>query len=379
MTRSEQPWPEEPAVELFAPAKDRFDEWMRAEVPGRSADPRYEVRRATPADFEAVYDLVDQAFGVVRPRAQYDWLYRDNPWGLARAWIVVEKKTGRFVGAGTGWPWPAARGDVPLHGTMKGDAAVLPHLQRQGVSGIRRLVTMTHPFHLTGLTFSWANAKTRGSIRKHQRIDTSVTASIPRWRLDLSARAHLTRRGWPRWLAAAGGAVLDRLGHAGTRAANGLRLEIVSRFDARFDPVTAHCMRFDEYWSPHDSRFLNWRYPGHPVHEYRSLALHRGEEVLAYAVVKLDGPRAELMEFAAPREDAPVCRTLLIGAVELARAAHCRRLEFSSTSSWRHLETFLAAGFAERPTAYAIMVWDRRARPTVPEDWQLVPGDNEAL
>ena len=70
MTRSEQPWPEEPAVELFAPPKDRFDEWMRAEVPGRSTDPRYAVRRATPADFEAVYDLVDEVFGVVRPRAQ---------------------------------------------------------------------------------------------------------------------------------------------------------------------------------------------------------------------------------------------------------------------------------------------------------------------
>ncbi len=63
---------------------DRFEEWLHAPVPLESTDPRFDIRRAVPAEFDAIYDLVDESFGFQRPRAVYDWLYRHNPYGTAR-------------------------------------------------------------------------------------------------------------------------------------------------------------------------------------------------------------------------------------------------------------------------------------------------------
>ena len=48
------------------------------------ADSPFLVRRAAPSEFERVYDTVDAAFGRKRPRALYDWLYKQNSGGTAR-------------------------------------------------------------------------------------------------------------------------------------------------------------------------------------------------------------------------------------------------------------------------------------------------------
>ncbi|HEB89982.1 MAG TPA: hypothetical protein ENI85_10460, partial [Deltaproteobacteria bacterium] len=55
---------------------DAFEEWLEVPITEDPGDPRFLVRRATPDDFERIYDLVDAAFGRRRSREQYDWLYR---------------------------------------------------------------------------------------------------------------------------------------------------------------------------------------------------------------------------------------------------------------------------------------------------------------
>jgi len=74
-----------------------FEQWLHAPMDEASPDPRFEVRRARPEDFEAIFDLVDDVFDMKRPRAQYDWLYRRNPYGLARCWITLGKETRKPV------------------------------------------------------------------------------------------------------------------------------------------------------------------------------------------------------------------------------------------------------------------------------------------
>lgn len=57
-------------------------------------DSRFEVRPVHPSEFEIIYDLVDSAFGEKRDRRSYDWIYRDNPCGIARCLILIEKSSG---------------------------------------------------------------------------------------------------------------------------------------------------------------------------------------------------------------------------------------------------------------------------------------------
>ena len=54
-------------------AKDRFEEWIRTPLPSDSSHPRLEFRLAREPEFERVFDLIDEALGVKRPRALFDW------------------------------------------------------------------------------------------------------------------------------------------------------------------------------------------------------------------------------------------------------------------------------------------------------------------
>ena len=74
-------------------ATDRFEEWLRIPLSAEAEDPRFEMRRAHPSEFEEIYDLVDASFGVRRPRVVYDWLYRRNVSGMANCWIASNSIT----------------------------------------------------------------------------------------------------------------------------------------------------------------------------------------------------------------------------------------------------------------------------------------------
>lgn len=367
---------------MLGPQEDRFEEWLRAPLPAVSPDARYDVRRALLSEFDAIYDLVDEAFGVKRSRAQYDWIYRKNPYGLARCWIVIEKATGKLVSSGADYPWPAAQGGTRLPGFVTGDSAVAGHLQRQGIETLRSDVRRTHPWLDQCIHFGWPNLKSVGRIRGHG-FARKLVGPIPRVVLYLHAGARLARRGWPRLLAGCVGAPIDAwaamLRGSSNVPSGELRIAEVSRFDARFDSVTERCMRWDGFWFPHDAHFLNWRYLGHPTQEYRALALLRGEAVVCYCVLGLDGRRATLMEFATPSEPADVPAVLLAAATEAARDAGCDRIEFFATPGWRQWPLLRAARFVERPSQTLLFLRNRGLESSRIEDWQLVPGDHDGL
>jgi hypothetical protein len=195
--------------------------------------------------------------------------------------------------------------------------------------------------------------------------------------LHLSARKRLARRGWPGPLAFGVGPVLDAAAALRRRARRGLRVEDVARFDERFDAVSWQSMRWDRLWFPRDAEFLNWRYPGHPSEEYRSLALLRGDEdVVAYCVLRLDGRLATLMEFAATDG---VETALLDAARWAARESGCDRLEVFATPDWKRWPLFHRAGFLERSSSYYVFLRTGYEEQSRLEEWQLLPGDHDDM
>lgn len=356
-------WPRADGFAFVRPP-DLYGSWLHETLPAASDDPRFEVRRARVEDFEAIYDLVDEAFGRKRPRARFDWLYRRNPGGLARCWTVRERESRKLVSTVATWPWPLARGEACLPATLGGDAAVAPRWQRQGVPEVRRRVAKTHPDYRRTLSFSWPNVKTRGRQRKHGR-DARVMG--PLWRGERRL-GHDAR--WPR-----------RLGRFVPWRA-GTPVEPVRRFDATLDPVTWRWMGSDGYWSPHDAAFLNWRYLEHPDLEYHAFCLPdaRGT-VRGYCVVGIDGPTATLMELAAPREPAAF-RALADRAAATAREAGCDRVRFFATPRWAGWPPLRAAGFRDRSPGRWIMLRHESVQPSDSDRlalWQLLPGDNESV
>ena len=357
-----------------------FEEWLRVPIPYQCADPRFDVRRAVPAEFEVIYDLVDDVFGKKSPRSTYDWIYRRNPCGVARCTVVVEKASGRIVGGQAGWPWPVARGTEPAAGYVMGDFAVATDWQRRGLSELCMAFHRKNPWRNRTIGMSWPNEKSRGASRKHRR--SGSLGALPRGVLPLTGAA-LARHGWPRVLASAGGlaaaAALRSRELLLRRTLRGIAVEPVRRFDSAFDEVTERCMSWPGYWCPHDSDFLNWRYLEHPLHRHVALALSAGGGLVGYCVVRIGTERAWLMELAAPGELRGAPAALLLQAARVAREAGCASLEFSAPPRWRHWPLFRSAGFLDRPSDLFFFARGQSPDARDIDLWQCVPGDVDAL
>ena len=350
---------------------DRFEEWFRSSLPRALGNDRFEISRAHPDEFEAVYALVNEAFGLKRSRAYYDWWYRGSPHGVARCWLVRERSTRRLVSSSAHLPWPCARGDAALWGLQLCDVAVVPDLQRLGITQMRREAQAIHPHYAEEYRIGWPNTKSHGQKRKHGH-DNETLGPLREGSFPLTPAAGLLRRSVARLRRARGG------GGAEDAAASGLRVERVDRFDAGFDALTLRCMAWSGFWSPHAADFLNWRYLDDPCDSHLALAVCEGDDVLGYCVVRTRGSRALLMEFVAPPREAAALA--LLGAARRAAAtAGCQRLGFFATPLWPHWRTFESAGFVDRPGSRRFMVLGPEPHDALAlERWQLVPGDQDA-
>lgn len=366
--------------------RDVFPEWAALPLKAESSDPRFEVRQATPADFEEIYDVVDQAFGTKRPRELFDWQYRQNPHGLARAFILLEKSSGKILKSGSAFPWPVWVGDKPVLGELSGDAATLPEWQRNGLSRIRRDVRRSHPWRGCAVMIAGPNEGSRvvtAKVGDGDQLMGALSGGVVTFR----SGELLERVGFPTRLAGVAGGVADgllgrwqskanRLSEAGSSA---YRIEPIRRFTADFDPVTLQHMAWSRFWCPHNADFLNWRYQAHPVESYVSMALVLGDEVRGYAVVRLAGQEATLTEFVAGERPSAGAPKLLRAAMKVAREAGCAYMKFFSTSTWRHWPLFRHSGFLPYKTKNHVQVTCDRYEPEIWQlkKWQLTPGDRD--
>ncbi len=170
--------------------------------------PRFDIRRALPAEFDGIYDLVNDGYGRKRSRSRFDWIYRRNPYGTARCWVVFDRASGQLVGCYASWPWPVARGAQWMEGTLDGDSVVAPAWQHQGIYGLRSQAWRSHAWQRTAISLSWPNRKSYGAGIKYGRT-AEIVGPAPKAVLMLNTKAYLAEHHWPAFVSAAGGALLD--------------------------------------------------------------------------------------------------------------------------------------------------------------------------
>jgi hypothetical protein len=362
---------------------DRFAEWLRAPAPRESTHPRFDVRRAQAGEFDAIYDLVDETFGIKRSRAAYDWLYRRNPWGTARCLVAIDRASGQMVGSSSFWPWPMARGTQSVEGTVEGDTVTAQGWQRLGIDALRGQLALSHAWFNYIVGMSWPNEKARGAAAKRGR-SKRILGPVPRSILLLNTKEFLITRSWPMLAGAIAGAVTDGVLELWrkmfVRAQPGIAVEEVRRFDSSFDEVMRRCMAWHGFWSPHDAEFMNWRYFDHPTVQYTAFSLMVGGALVGYSVLRIEAQEAMLMEFAAPTSPPHLAGALLLHVIKTARAAGCACLRFSASPTWHHRKLFRAAGFL--PTRSSpVYLWPSGDGPGTRqlELWQWVPGDMDDL
>lgn len=360
-----------------------FAEWLNTPIDLTSQDPRFEVRRATRDDFDQIYDLVDTVFEQTRPRAAYEWLYRANPAGTARCWLVIERDSGQLVASESRFPWPLAHGTKRIECILSGDFATLPRRQRQGIFQLRSEIRDSHPWRNRTIALSVPNAKSRGALAKHGRAH-AILGPFPRGVLLLDGADYLRYHGFPHSAArVVGGAADAALGlwhRSVLPSASNIRVEELNHFDSSLDALTHRCMSTPTYWCPHEADFLNWRYFENPVTSYLARVALVDDEVSGYGVVRITDERATLMEFVASPAPQPLAGVLLRAIASAAREAGCHLLEFYATSGWRFWSLFRRAGLVSCKSEIRLSArCPGRADVSQEENWQLLPGDSDVL
>ncbi len=367
---------------MISTRKDRIEEWLRVPVTKKSRDPRFDIRRVLPSEYERIYDLVDVAFERRRSRREFDWLYRDNPTGSARCWVVVAKETGAFVCSEALFPWPISRGDELLEGVMLGDSVTHPDWQHQRIPRQRARMRSSHPWIRRTVGFSDPNWKSRNAMIKHGR-GQFIAGPMPAAAFGFRTRVAIERRGWPRALAGpvglAADAALRGFAAFALRADVDASLEPVQRFDSDFNSLTERCMWWPRFWCPHDASFLNWRYLDHPTHDHIAYALIERGRPIGYFVLRLDSSKATLLEFVVDSEPRTNARALLARAIRVARDAGCPYLAFYAPEAWRHWQLLRRSGFLPYRSNCYLSARGGIYEPEVCDldNWQLVPGDSD--
>ncbi|XOV83312.1 MAG: hypothetical protein ACFHXK_20980 [bacterium] len=374
------------ATNLIAIPEDPFDAFHRKPAEKPSSDPRFTVRQALESDFEGIYRCVDEAFGKVRPREAYNWLYRKNPYGRALAWIVEDNATKEIVKTGAKYPWPIWRGSEPVPGAVSGDSATVPKWQRSGLSSVRRDVRYSHESHGKVCSISGPNEGSRTVSNKAGQADQILgrlkgglfmldarillddhTPRIPGFARSITAfSVNKLHSLWPK-------PILRKQTHTS------YQLDNIALFSSDLDAVTLSTMAFHGYWCPHNSEFLNWRYLQHPLETYEAFVLHKNDTPVAYSVLRMGGTQVTLSEFAAPVNDPDIAGELLRHNIDVARQAGAGYVNFFGPPAWPHWELFKKAGMLP----YRTNNWFEASYPEDPEgaldfnNWQVTPGDRD--
>jgi len=340
------------------------------------------IRTADPeTDRDLLIDLLSRNLGSIDGGRRYEWLYLENPYGPARAWIATEGNTERGVGAAAAFPRAMFVGGATRHGYVLGDFCVDQHrrtlglalqLQRACLEGI-----VSTP-HLLAYDFP-----SDRMMAIYRRMQISPAGEIVRWAKPLRANRKIgklvgsaTLAGllaapvnelleWKDWvsLPRGGWMIVEHEGFCKEEFTH-LAHAIGSRYGSCVDRSAA---------------YLNWRYLRHPLVRHELLAARQGQELRGYVVFSQTSEDAKIVDLFGFSDTA--MWTALVGrAVSLLRDRGVATLSIPAVASSPWAGLLKGWGFHPREVAPVIVCDPGSAADCAAGAWNwfLTDGDRES-
>ncbi|MEH6552410.1 MAG: hypothetical protein V7744_20740 [Pseudomonadales bacterium] len=365
-----------PPVELPASHKLNWRDWKEAQPKFQSPDPRFKLAWSSPADFPKVYKLLNSVFEYKRSPAEYDWIYRKNPYGEARCELIIEKSSGQIVSTNARFPWPLAWADQDMESAQGGDSATLTKLQRQGLVSLRMQFQQSHPWDDQQIRISLPNQATRNAARKYNQLAAAHPA--PFAKKILNWRRFLMTKGMPGYLAKVAAPAARFVTSTPKQKQGTLRIEPIHRFYQEHQTLSLKYSRSDGFWCPHGAEWMNWRYFSHPTREYIAYGLYNGDELQAFSVIRLDRDSAMLMELISPNSQ--FSQILLTEVERVALEAGAKTIDTYASSKWQQWPALKRRHYFMRPSnIYLSTRSNDYPEALLPENWQLLPGDSDVF
>ena len=259
----------------------------------RMAHRLWTSREGGPADLDGILDLRRATFGDVDPEKNrpdvWRWRFVDNPAGPG--WIRLAEHDGRVVGHYAAVPMRLRVGGVAGADrifAMSCDTMTHPDYQKQGifVTLARELYDDIARRDDVTTVFGFPNQASRpGFVGKLDWFDIHVFPLRAKPLRSAGVLARYVPPGFAR--------VLGRIADGGYRMVTPraaeprrCRIEPLARFDARFDALWSRHLGLARVMQVRDRAFLDWRYCAVPSFGYRPFAVHVGDRLEGYVVLR---------------------------------------------------------------------------------------------
>lgn len=311
---------------------------------------------------------------------RFDWLYRQNPHGPARAWLAADSRTLDWIGAAAIFPRRLRRQGVARDGYVLGDFCLDRAYRTLGPAiQLQRACLAEIASHADSLAYDFPSGS---MLAVYRRMGLETNARLVRFAKPLRLDQRIARRVPVRPLARAI-AFAARVGlwarDFNFRPAKGWVVEpFENEFGPEFSALMERAGTRDCVCIERSPDYLNWRYRHHPAVRHEVLTARRSGSLHAYLVFAQAGDQARVVD-AFGADDPEILRSLLATAATRLRERRAQTLSFPLLSQDSWSEWLLRWGFRARESSGVVILPARvgnEARSRLA--WFLVDGDRES-
>jgi GNAT superfamily N-acetyltransferase len=320
----------------------------------------------------------------VTDERRYRWLYLDNPFGKAKAWIAVDDRNNAIAGFTAVFPrWMYVDGEKVLCWNC-GDFSINQSYRSLGVA-VQLRSAATRIVNERQVPFLYGHPNDRMKI-VHLRAGHKVIGQMVRFAMPLRMDRRLPLFPGRSWVSSGLACVAHALRSTrkqSCRLAQSFQVEIFDRFaeNAPFNALLEEVRGRLPIFGLRNYEYLKWRFGVNPMIRLHTLLLYRTGQLVGYAFYSFKDEAMYINDmFTLPERDisdALIAHLTDIGWEHRARAVSVTLLESNPL-----IQSLIRSGYLRRPETSSVIVHTAPGLPWGPmlqdkTNWFMTVGDRD--
>ena len=315
---------------------------------------------------------------------RYRWLYLDNPFGKAKAWIAVDDRKGAIAGFTAVFPRVMNVDGNEMLCWNCGDFSINQSYRTLGVA-VQLRSAATKMVNEGRVPFLYAHPNDRMKI-VHLRAGHKVIGQMVRFAMPLRVDRYLPLLPGMSWVSSGlawASHSLRSISKQSRRSRQSFRAEIFDGFaaDAPFNSVLEQARGRLPIFGVRNYEYLNWRFGINPLVRLHTLLLYRRGQFVGYAFYSFKDEVMYINDmFCLPEEevsDALIIYLTNTGWVQRSRAVSVTLLESNPL-----IHSLVRTGYLRRPETSSVIVYATPGLPWGPmlqdkTNWFMTVGDRD--
>ena len=329
--------------------------------------------------------LIDTIYKNLTTRSddrRFEWLYLNNPFGIAKAWIAFDQDEDIVIGIAAAFPRLVQVYGENIVCWNLGDFAISESFRSLGPAILLQRACLL-PIAEGKIPFSYDHPSV-GMTAVYERIGVPPTGKVIRFAKPIKIDNKIKRYVGEGILARGFSSIGNRI----------LEFRDRSRTVVRGYDISLHQGRFGDEFSQLDLRvacsfkvsgrrtaeYLNWRYLDNPLYKYEVITVRYGEKLLAYAVFTQINQDAMLTDIFG-EQNPEVVEILLVKIIEILRQRRILTLSIPLLEFNPLIPFVKRVGFYPRESSHVVFYTQQNGRLdgviTECKNWFLTYGDRD--